>query len=129
MERRIVLLSDTIPEGPAELRPIGCPHCQGQQQGKRGSSLKKYSAIHLQGEAPESDDSSRDCEAKRVLLSLPAGAYSTRQSAEQGPLLSLKIIGMFHVSKKVLWPRVMAGAMSFYLPPGQRDGRHTWQFF
>jgi len=43
-----------------ELRPIPCPHCQGQQQGKRSSSLKKYSAIHVQGEAPESDDSSRD---------------------------------------------------------------------
>src|SRR5258706_603059 len=63
MERRFVLLSDTIPERPAELRPIPCPHCQGQQQGKRSSSLKKYSAIHVQGEAPESDDSSRDCEA------------------------------------------------------------------
>ena len=59
-----------------------CPHCQGQQQGKRSSSLKKYSAIHVQGEAPESDDSSRDCEAKRVHLSLLAGAYSTRQSSE-----------------------------------------------
>src|SRR3954470_15036092 len=35
MERRFVLLSDTIPERPAELRPIPCPHCQGQQQGKR----------------------------------------------------------------------------------------------
>ena len=70
MERRFVLLSDTIPERPAELRPIPCPHCQGQQQGKRSSSLKKYSAIHVQGEAPESDDSSRDCEAKRVHLSL-----------------------------------------------------------
>jgi hypothetical protein len=52
MERRFVLLSDTIPERPAELRPIPCPHCQGQQQGKRSSSLKKYSAIHVQGEAP-----------------------------------------------------------------------------
>jgi len=80
MERRFVLLSDTIPERPAELRPIPCPHCQGQQQGKRSSSLKKYSAIHVQGEAPESDDSSRDCEAKRVHLSLLAGAYSTRQA-------------------------------------------------
>jgi len=50
MERRFVLLSDTIPERPAELRPIPCPHCQGQQQGKRSSS--KYSAIHVQGEAP-----------------------------------------------------------------------------
>jgi hypothetical protein len=82
MERRFVLLSDTIPERPAELRPIPCPHCQGQQQGKRSSSLKKYSAIHVQGEAPESDDSSRDCDAKRVHLSLLAGAYSTRQSSE-----------------------------------------------
>src|SRR6185436_13149603 len=72
MERRFVLLSDTIPERPAELRPIPCPHCQGQQQGKRSSSLKKYAAIHVQGEAPESDDSSRDCEAKRVHLSLLA---------------------------------------------------------
>jgi hypothetical protein len=49
MERRFVLLSDTIPERPAELRPISCPHCQGQQQGKR--SLKKRSAIHVQREA------------------------------------------------------------------------------
>src|SRR5712664_2781432 len=81
MERRFVLLSDTIPERPAELRPIPCPHCQGQQQGKRSSGLKTYSAIHVQGEAPESDDSSRDCEAKRVHLSLLAGAYSTRQSS------------------------------------------------
>ena len=63
MERRFVLLSDTIPERPAELRPIPCPHCQGQQQGKRSSRLKKYSAIHVQGKALESDDSSRDCEA------------------------------------------------------------------
>src|ERR1041385_2749172 len=66
MERRFVLLSDTIPERPAELRPIPCPHCQGQQQGKRSSSLKKYSAIHVEGEAPESDDSSGDCEANRL---------------------------------------------------------------
>src|SRR5437899_4402381 len=50
MERRFVLLSDPIPERPAELRPIPCPHCQGQQKGKR-STLKKYSAIHVQGEA------------------------------------------------------------------------------
>jgi hypothetical protein len=70
MERRFVLLSDTIPERPAELRPIPCPHCQGQQQGKRSSSLKQYLAIHVQGEA------------KRVHLSLLAGAYSTRQSSE-----------------------------------------------
>jgi hypothetical protein len=62
MERRCVLLSGTIPERAAELRPIPCPHCQGQQQGKRSSSLKKYSAIHVQGEAPEYDDSSRDGE-------------------------------------------------------------------
>jgi hypothetical protein len=79
-ERRFFLLSDTIPERSAELRPIPCPHCQGQQQGKRSSS--KYSAIHVRGEAPESDDSSRDCEAKQVHLSFPAGAYSTRQSSE-----------------------------------------------
>jgi len=52
MERRFVLLSHTIPERPAELRPIPCPHCQGQQQGKRSSSLKKYSAIHVQGRRP-----------------------------------------------------------------------------
>src|ERR1043165_2020153 len=64
MERRFVLLSDTIPERPAELRPIPCPHCQGQQQGKRSSSLKKYSVIHVQGQAPESDDSPCDCEAR-----------------------------------------------------------------
>jgi len=109
MERRFVLLSDTIPERPAELRPIPCPHCQGQQQGKRSTSLKKYSAIHVQGEAPESDDSSRDCEAKRVYLSFLAGAYSTRQSSEEEPLLALKVIGIFQVSKKVLWSPVMAG--------------------
>src|SRR5215468_9844171 len=82
MQRRFVLLSDAIPKRPAELRPIPCPHCQGQQQAKRSSSLKKYSAIHVQGEPPESDDSSRDCEAKPVHLSLLAGAYSTRQSSE-----------------------------------------------
>ncbi len=82
MERRFVLLSHTIPERPAELRPILCPHCQGQQQqGKHSSNLKKYLAIHVQGQA-ESDDSSRKCEAKRVNLSLLAGAYSTRQSSE-----------------------------------------------
>jgi len=67
MERRFVLLSDTIAERPAELRPIPCPHCQGQQQGKRSSSLKKYSAIHVQGEAPESDDSSRDCKLSEFI--------------------------------------------------------------
>jgi hypothetical protein len=60
MERRFVLLSDTISERPAELRPIPGPHCQGQQRGKRSSSFNNYSAIHVQGEA---DDSSRDCEA------------------------------------------------------------------
>jgi hypothetical protein len=113
MERRFVLLSDTIPERPAELRPIPCPHSQGQQQRKRSSSLKQYSAIHVQGEASESGDSSRHWEAKRVPLSLLAGAYSTRQSCE--PLLALKVIGIFHLSKKVLWSPVMAGAMSFYL--------------
>jgi len=80
MERRFVLLSDTIPERPAELRPIPGPHCQGQQQGKRSSTtLKKYSAIDVQDEAPESDDSTCDCEATRVHLSLLAGAYSTLQ--------------------------------------------------
>ena len=92
MERRFVLLSGTIPARPAKLRPIPCGRCQGQQQGKRSSSPKKYSAIHVQGEAPESDDSSRDCEANRVHLSLLAGAYSTRQSFE--PLLALKVIGI-----------------------------------
>jgi hypothetical protein len=60
MEWRFVLWGDTIPARPAELRPIPCPHCQGQQQGKRNSSRKKYSAIHVQGETPETDDSSRD---------------------------------------------------------------------
>src|SRR5579863_1048700 len=35
MERRLVLLSDTIPERPAELRPIPRPRCQGQQPGQR----------------------------------------------------------------------------------------------
>src|SRR4051794_32414663 len=48
MERRFGLLSDTIPARPAELRPIPCPYGQGQQQGKRGTTLKKYSAIHVQ---------------------------------------------------------------------------------
>jgi len=66
MERRFVLFSDTIPQRPAELRPIPGPHCHGPQQGKRSSSLKKYSAIQVQGEAPESDDSSRDCESNLV---------------------------------------------------------------
>jgi hypothetical protein len=51
MERRFVLWSGTIPERPAELRPIPGPHCQGEQQGKRSSSLKKYWATHVQGEA------------------------------------------------------------------------------
>ena len=50
MERRFVLLSNTIPERPAELRPIVCPRCQGQQQGKR-SGLKNLSAIRVQGNA------------------------------------------------------------------------------
>src|SRR5436305_9320417 len=40
MERRFVLLSDTIPTRPAELRPIPCLHCQRQRQGKRSSSQK-----------------------------------------------------------------------------------------
>ena len=97
MKRRFVLLSDTIPERPAELRPIPGPHRHGQQQGKRSSSLKTYSAIHVQGEAPESDDSSRDCEAKRVDLSLLAGAYSTRQSSDSEPSLPPKVIRVFHV--------------------------------
>jgi len=84
MERRFVLLSDTIPERPAELRPIRCPHCQGQQQGKRSSSLKKYSAIHVQGEGPDSDDSSRDCDGRslsnpplsgnKIVLTIPLAA-------------------------------------------------------
>src|SRR3954467_227638 len=46
MERRFVLLSDTIPTRPAKLRPISCVRCQGQQPGKRSSS--KYSTIHVQ---------------------------------------------------------------------------------
>src|SRR5258707_10448761 len=75
MERRFVLLSDTIPERSAELRPIPCPHCQGQQPGKRSSSLKKYSAIHRQSEAHEFDESSGEFEAKLVHLSLLAGDY------------------------------------------------------
>ncbi|MDB6041385.1 MAG: hypothetical protein JWM99_5226 [Verrucomicrobiales bacterium] len=41
MERRFVLLSDTIPTRPTKLRPMPCPRCQGQQQGQRSSSLKK----------------------------------------------------------------------------------------
>src|SRR3954469_14202416 len=57
MERRFGLLSDTIPERPAELRPIACARRQRQQQDKPSSSLEKYSAIHVLGEAPESDDS------------------------------------------------------------------------
>ena len=102
MERRFVLLSDTIPERPAELRPIPCPHCQGQQQGKRSSSLKKYSAIHVQGEAPESD-------VRPVIARLSEfiyrfwQVYSTRQFSESEPSLPLKVIRGFHVFKKVLW--------------------------
>src|SRR3954463_982091 len=65
LERRVVLLSDTIPERPAELRPIPCPPCHQPQPGE-SSRLKNYSAIHVQGEAPESGDSSCDCEAKRI---------------------------------------------------------------
>src|SRR5436190_19684971 len=57
MEGRFVLLSDTIPARPAKLRPVPCRRCRRQQHGKRGSSLEKYSAIHVRGEAPESDDS------------------------------------------------------------------------
>jgi hypothetical protein len=117
MERRFVLLSDTIPTRPAKLRPIPGPpgppgpHCKGQQQGKR-SSLKKYSAIPVQGEAPESDDSSRDCEAKRVHLPLVAGAYSTRQSSESAPSLPLRLSGFFTYSIKLYsrcdgWRRVV----------------------
>src|SRR5437899_3885115 len=34
MERRFVLLNDAIPERPAELRPIACPHCQKQRRGQ-----------------------------------------------------------------------------------------------
>jgi hypothetical protein len=51
MERRLVLLSNAIPERPAELRPVPGLRCQGQQRGKRNGSLKKYPAIHVQGEA------------------------------------------------------------------------------
>ncbi len=65
---------DTIAVRPAELRPILCPHCQRQPQGKRsrqtsqrafarrarsaspeGPHLKTLSAIHGQGDAPRSD--------------------------------------------------------------------------
>jgi hypothetical protein len=101
MERRLVLLSDTIPARPAELRPIPCPRCQGQQQGKRSSSLKKYSAIHVQGEAPESDDSSRDCEAKRVHLSLlgqHAGKFTGRRQGGKGESNALKAQGSPNLS-------------------------------
>jgi hypothetical protein len=52
MERRFVLLSDTIPERPAELRPIPCPHCQGQQQGKRSSSLKNIRRFMFKARRP-----------------------------------------------------------------------------
>ena len=52
MERRFVLLSDTIPERPAELRPIPCPHCQGQQQGKRTSSLKNIPRFMFKARRP-----------------------------------------------------------------------------
>src|SRR2546421_12203081 len=41
MQRRFVLLSDTVRQRPAELRPIPCRRCQGQQQGKRSSSSLK----------------------------------------------------------------------------------------
>jgi len=58
MERRFVLLSDTIPERPAELRPIPCPHCQGQPARQaQQQSEKNNTEIHVQGEAPEFDDS------------------------------------------------------------------------
>src|SRR5436190_12543117 len=66
MERRFVLFSGTSPERPTELRRIPCPHRQRKEQGKRSSSLKIYSEIHVHGEAPESDDSSRDFEANVI---------------------------------------------------------------
>jgi hypothetical protein len=66
MERRFVLLSDAIPARPTELRPIPCTQCQWRQQGKRSGYPKKYSAIHIPSEAPESDVSSRDCETKFI---------------------------------------------------------------
>ena len=68
MERRFVLLTDTIPQRPAELRPISRTRCQRQQQDNR-SSPKRYLAIHIQGETPESENPTRNCEAKRVHLS------------------------------------------------------------
>jgi hypothetical protein len=66
MEWRFVLWGDTIPARPAELRPIPCTQCQWRQQGKRSGYPKKYSAIHIQGEAHESDVSSRDRETKFI---------------------------------------------------------------
>ncbi len=50
MEGCFVLLSDTVSESAAELRPIPCPLCEGEQQRERSSS--KYSAIHVRGETP-----------------------------------------------------------------------------
>src|SRR5437762_9812953 len=45
MERRFVLLSDTIPARPAALRPIRCPHRQRKEQGKR-SQQTNHRAKH-----------------------------------------------------------------------------------
>lgn len=53
MERRFEFWSDTIAEWAAELRPIPSAHWHGEQQCERRSSLKKYSAIHVEGEASD----------------------------------------------------------------------------
>src|ERR1041385_657663 len=146
MERRFVLLSDTIPERPAELRPIPCPHCQGQQQGKRNSSPTKYSAIHVQGEAPESDDSSRDCEVKwskaqfqcrsrrsfSAHASLLVGYRSLRICALLAPRLRQKILAA-NVTEFTPWTTkrvhlsLLAGAKyySFDAIPGLRTTLHS----
>jgi hypothetical protein len=49
-----------------------------------------------------------------VHLSLLAGAYSTRNTLVT-TRDAKKVIGNCYVSKKVLWPIVMAGAMPFHL--------------
>jgi hypothetical protein len=81
-QRRFLLWSDTIAECPAELRPIRCANIQRQLQAKRSSSQKKYLAIHAQSDAPESNDSSRDCEAKRVHPSLQQSNYDSHYGAK-----------------------------------------------
>jgi hypothetical protein len=75
MERRFVLLSDTVPARPAKLRPIPCAHCQGQQQGKRSSILKKYSAIHVQGEASTKGYRDSSCIQERFSAACDAGLH------------------------------------------------------